>query len=126
MAFVSINPPATAADGPGAWVNASALGATRTVTVEGNGGVFSPFVTIECSNQSSPTVGYPLSMFQPATEATFEVACMWMRAVVSNYAGGGAPTVNVGGDDARGTSSLQLPVPVGNGRGAAIDVTSLP
>lgn len=126
MAFVSIHLPAPAADGPGAWVDASALGATRTITVEGNGGVFSPFVTIECSNQDTPTVAYSLATFQLANELTFEVACTWMRAVVSNYKGGGAPTVNVGGDDASGTSSLQLPVPVGNGQGAAVDVSSLP
>jgi len=126
MAFASIHLPAPAANGAGAWVDASALGATKTITVEGNGGVFSPFVTIECSNQDTPTVAYPLATFQLANELTFEVACTWMRAVVSNYKGGGAPTVNVGGDDASGTSSLQLPVPVGNGQGAAIDVSSLP
>lgn len=125
MAQQSVNLPAPAANAAGAWVDVSTFGDVKTVTVVGNGGVFEPFVTIECSNQSAPTKGYPLKTFSSPDEATFSIACHWMRAVVSNYKGGGAPTVDVGGTD-DGTTSLQLTVPVGNGVGAGVDTTSLP
>lgn len=125
MANQFVDLPTTASDGPGAWVDMSSFGALKTITVSPNGGVFSPFITVEFSNQDAPTVGAPLATFQQAKDQTFEVACHWMRAVTSNYKGGGAATCAVGGTD-DGTHSLQLPVPAGNGLGAAVDVSSLP
>lgn len=120
--FVAL--PAPAANGAGAWVDVSSYGPIKTVTVAGNGGVFEPFVTIEYSNQNAPTNGVPLRTFSTPDEDTFNVACHWMRAVVSNYKGGGAPVVELGGTDS-GASFAQLTVPVGNGQGAGVDVSSL-
>jgi hypothetical protein len=48
-----------------------------------------------------------------------------MRATVKNYRGGGAPTVNVGGEDI-GTSFATLVAPPSNGDGAGVDVSALP
>lgn len=127
MANQFVNLPAPAANGAGAWVDVSTFGAVKTITSVGNGFVFEPIVTIECSNEtSSPTgSGFPLKTFFTPDEQTFTVACMWMRAVVSNYKGGGAPTVNVGGTD-DGTSNAELVATAGNGTGASVDVSDLP
>lgn len=124
MANTFVNLPALADDGDGAWVDVSAIGGLKTITVEPNGGVFSPFVTVECSNQDTPTIGYPLVTFQQAKDQTFTVACHWMRAVTSNYKGGGAPTVAVGGQQDT-TTSAQLPVPLIDGQGTPVDVSAL-
>ena len=122
--FVAL--PAPAANGSGAWVDVSSFGALKSITAVGNGGVFTPFVTIECSNEDTPVHAYSLVTFSnPEDEFTTEVACHWMRATVSNYRGGGAPTVEVGGTD-DGTSSLELNVPADNGAAAAVDVSALP
>lgn len=113
--------PAPAADGPGAWVDTSSLGALRTITADLSGGTF---VTIECCNQLVPTVAYPVAAFQATGETTIQVAAHWMRAVTSNYSGAGAPVVNLGGtNDA--TTTDQIVAPVGSGNGAAIDVSAL-
>lgn len=124
MANQFVNLPAPAANGSGAAVDVSTFGALKTVAVQGNGGVFEPFVTIECSNELVPVHWYPLRTFTTPTEDTFERACHWMRATVSNYRGGGAPSVDVGGTD-DGTTFAQLTVPVGNGTGAGVDVSAL-
>jgi len=125
MANIFVALPAPAANGAGAWVDVSSFGALKTITVTGNGGVFEPFVTIECSNQNAPTAGFALKTFGFPAEQSFGVACHWMRAVVSNYRGGGAPTVEVGGTD-DGTSFAQLISPAGDGDGAGVDVSALP
>lgn len=124
MANIFVNLPAPAANGSGAAVDVSTFGALKTLTVTGNGGVFEPFVTIECSNELVPVHWFPLWTFNTPTEQTFEVACHWMRAKISNYRGGGAPTVEVGGTD-DGTTFAQLAVPAGNGVGAGSDVSAL-
>ncbi|HEY6033238.1 MAG TPA: hypothetical protein VIV58_03235, partial [Kofleriaceae bacterium] len=125
MANTFISLPAPAANGAGAWTDVSTMGALKTVTVVGNAGVFEPFVTIEASNESSPTDGFPLETFFQPGESTYAVACMWMRAVVQNYRGGGAPTVSVGANT-DGATADQLPVTAGNGTGTAVDVSALP
>lgn len=125
MAIIDIALPAPAANGSGAWVDASAFGALKTITSVGNGGSFEPFVTIECSNETSPSDAYPINTFDIPGTLTVQVACMWMRATVSNYRGGGAPTVSVGGTS-DGTTNAQLAVTAGNGTGAPSSTSGLP
>jgi hypothetical protein len=124
MAFTSVSLPAPAGNGVGAWIDVSTFGALKTISVEGNGTRISPFVIIECSNESAPSSAFTLCQFVTPGEQTLEVACHWMRSRVTNYIGGGAPTVEVGGDDS-GASFAQVAVPAGNGTGASIDVSSL-
>jgi hypothetical protein len=120
--FVSL--PAPAANAAGAWVDVSALGRVKSITVSGNPGPFQPVVRIECSNELVPTHAYPILTFPNPDTQTFQVACHWMRAVVSNYQGGGASTVDIGSQD-EGTSFAQLPVPAGTGVGAGISTAAL-
>lgn len=126
MANQTANLPAPAANGAGAWVDVSTFGALKTISVEGNGGVFEPSVTVEFSNESAATSGTPVCpTFQLPGEDTVMVAARWMRAVVSNYRGGGAPSVDVGGTD-EGTVFATLVAPAGNGAGSGVDTSSLP
>lgn len=117
--------PAPAANGAGAWVDVSTYGGLKTVTVKSTGFNFQPQVTIEITNQAVPTIGAPACpSFQTPGEQTFTVASRWMRAVVTNYRGGPAPDVELGGDD-EGALFANLPVPAGNGAGASVDVHTL-
>lgn len=125
MANLFVNLPAPAANGAGTAVGTSAYGAVKTITVEGNGGVFEPFVLIEIANDAAGAEWLPLYQFYAPGVKTLEVACRWMRATVMNYRGGGAPTVNLGGaDDA--TSFAQLVAPTGNADGTPVDTSALP
>jgi len=125
MANTFISLPAPAANGAGAWTDVSSMGALKTVTSVGNGSGVEPFVTIECSNESSPTDGFPLETFFIPGESTYAVAAMWMRAVVSNYRSGGAPTVSVGANT-DGATADQLPATASSGTGAAVDTSAMP
>lgn len=126
MAFISVNLPAPAGNGSGAAVNVSAFGSTKTITVQGNGSPLgSPFVTIEVSNDSGGVQWAPLETFVTPNQQTFEVACLFMRATISNYKGGTAPVIEVGGEDDT-TFTASIPVPAGNGTGSAFNVASLP
>lgn len=112
--------PAPAADGAGAWVDCSTLGGLRTINVD----TPQSFITVEGSNESAPTTGFPIVAFQGSTEKTVTVAARWMRAVTSNYKSGSAPVVGVGStNDA--TSSVQLNVPASDGHGTSTDTSSL-
>lgn len=125
MANQFVNLPTLAADGAGAWVDVSAMGGLKTITVT-NTSATPPFVTVECSNEDVPTAaGFTLPTFTQAKEQTFGVACHWMRAVTSNYRGGAAAACSVGstGDT---TSSLELGAPAGNGHGTPVDVSAMP
>lgn len=126
MANQTVNLPAPAANGAGNWVDVSSFGGLKTISVEGNGGVFEPFVTVEFSNEAAPSSGTPVCpTFQVPGEATVTVAARFMRAVVSNYRGGGAPTVDIGGTiDA--ASFATIVAPAGNGDGAPVDTSALP
>lgn len=121
--FIAI--PAPAANGAGSQVDMSTYGPIKTITVTGNGsGGVQPFVTIEMSNEPGHSIWAPLGTFrQPGTQS-FDVACRYIRAVVSNYQGGGAPTVELGGTD-DGVAFGQLVAPAGNGLGSAVNVSGL-
>lgn len=122
MAFTKISLPAPAANGSGAAVDASSFGATKTITVKAGGSsVHKPSVIVEASNEAVPTKWAPLAFFAPDGEETIDVAVRWMRATVTNYREGSAPTVEVGGED-DGTEFASIPVPSGNGDGAGVDV----
>lgn len=125
MANIFFNLPTFAANQAGTPVDVSSMGALKTVTVNKTGSVFQPFVTIEVSCDAAGVVWTPLKTFQGAGQQTFLVACMWMRASVSNYRSGGAPNVDVAGVD-NSTASLDLPALAGNGSGAPVDVSALP
>lgn len=120
MSNVLINLPAPGANGVGAWVDASGMGVMKTIIVS----TPQAFVTIEGCNQSSPVTGFVIGQFQASGEATVLVACLWIRAVTSNYKSGSAPVVNVGGYTDTITA-IQLTVPA-DGIGAATDISSLP
>jgi hypothetical protein len=113
---------APAANGSGAAVDVSTYGATKTFTVADPAGAF---VTIEMSNQLVATKWAPLTTFLTGGEKTINVAARWVRATVTNYQGGGAPIVNIGGDDS-GASFATLVAPGNNGNGAGVDTSTLP
>lgn len=130
MANQFVNLPAAAADGPGAAVDVSTFGALKTVLVTGSWSLpnRAPAVTIEINNAAVSTDGTwsPLATFQGGQPPkNFLVAARWMRANVSNYRGGQAPVINVGGTD-DGTSFVNLPVTAGDGTGAPVNISALP
>ena len=118
--FIAI--PAPAANGSGAAVDVSSFGALKTFQLASLGGAY---VTLEMSNQAVATKWSPIKTFQAAGEETIVVAARWLRATTSNYQGGGAPVVNLGGDDS-GAQFVELVAPAGNGEGVAVDVSALP
>jgi hypothetical protein len=116
--------PAPAGNGSGAPVDVSTFGGLKTISYANNGFRFPATVTIEFSNEFVPTNFTPLKVFGIPGEVSIPVAAHWMRATVSNYRGGGAPVVSVGGDDA-GTQFSTLTATAGNGNGAGVDVSDL-
>ena len=119
--------PTNAANGPGAAVDVSSLDAVKTITVGSGGGVFQPIVTIEISNDVGGVNWSPLVSFTGQGEKQLTVAAHWMRANVSNFITGGAPSVGVGAaDNACSFASPAVPVGIGNLFGAALDISQLP
>ncbi len=116
--FVSI--PVPTSNGSGAPVDVSAMGASKTISVAGP---FVAAVTIEVTNELVPTQWAPLITFGVPDGIVRDVSAHWMRATVADYKSG-APACDVGGDDT-GALFVSLDVPVGNGAGAAADVSAL-
>ena len=112
--------PAPSANGSGAWVDASALGAIKTFAV---GGTVDGFVTIEISNEAAPTHASPVQTIQNRGQFTMCLAARWVRATVSGYVSG-VPDINVGGSD-DGCRFGNLVVTAGDGVGAGTDVSLL-
>jgi hypothetical protein len=125
MASQFIQIPAPAGNGSGAAVDVSTFGATKTFVVSGSW-VLTPQITIEFNNATVAANGgwQAIKTFQGAGSITVDVACKWVRVSITNFRGGAAPEVNVGGES-DGTTLLSLPVPTGNGHGAAVDVSAL-
>lgn len=121
MANQFVNIPVPAANGSGAAVDMSTFGAVKTIAVAGP---FVASVTIEISNEVVPTTWSPLITFNNPDGSVQDVACHWMRATVSGYKSG-TPACDIGGND-DGTFFANLPATVGNGTGAAVDVSTLP
>lgn len=122
MANQFVSMPTPAANGPGTSVDVSSFGAAKTFTVADAGGAL---ITIEMSNQATPTKWSPVVGLLESGTQTVNCAARWMRAVVGNYQGNGAPTVNLGGDDT-GALFATVVAPSGNGNGTAVDTTTLP
>lgn len=120
MTQVFVNLPAPSANGSGAAVNVSTFGPLKTMLVAG-GAVC--VVTIEMSNEPSPTNWAPVWVFQNGGVKSLEIAAHWMRATVQQYKSG-TPEVDVGGTN-EGTTLAQLVAPVGFGVGAAVDTSLL-
>jgi hypothetical protein len=124
MAHVQVTLPAPTGNGSGAAVDVTGIGAIKTITVTAGDGVLKPSVIVEVSNQSAPTKWAPIAFFQPGGEETIPVVARWMRATVTNYRGGSAPQVEVGGEDGS-PSFVTLVATAGNGTGAGVDVSAL-
>lgn len=107
-----------AGDGVGAWLDVSAMGQLKTITVLGT---FDCSVTIEVSHDGT---GYaPLYTFGKTGSRTFSVAAQQMRVRISGYRSG-TPEVDVAAND-DGARFANLPPPVGIGVGATVDVSIL-
>lgn len=125
MANSFLDLPAPAGNASGAEVDVSALGATKTIIVRGNGTAFEPYVLIEYSNDNAFQIWTPLVQFTKPGVQTVNVAARHLRATVKNYTQGGAPVVSVGASD-QTASFAELVAPAGNGAGAAVDTSALP
>lgn len=127
MANLFLNVPSQAANGSGAAVDFTTFGASKTIVVTGDWGAFPPpSITIEINNSLVPgnSTWVPLITFTGADELVTDVACRWIRATVSNYRGGQAPVINIGGTDG-GTTFATLVAPAATGVGAAVDISAL-
>lgn len=109
--------------GPGAAVDVSAMGATKTITVVADSNTVT---TVETSNQAGPgpTNWSPVLTFDGSGEITVDVACRFMRINVQEL-GASDPVANVGGTT-DGTTLVALDTPAGNGPGASVDVSAVP
>lgn len=123
MSNVFFQLPAPAANGLGTAVHASTVGAYKTVVVAGSWRL-TPNITIEVNLTSDQSGGWaPLETFQGGGMQSFDVACYWMRARVSNFKGGQPPQIWVGGTDDV-VDFADLPAPLGNGAAASVDVAT--
>jgi hypothetical protein len=117
--------PTIAANGPGTAVDMTGFGPLKTITVTaGDDPRNPPVITIEVSNEPSPTHWATLAQFRQPGAQTFEVACRWIRTSVSGYRAGSASVVEVGGTD-EGVTFAQLIAPSTNGMGEGFDVSTL-
>ena len=111
--------PVPAGDGTGAWVDVSSMGKIKTITVDG---AFEGTLTIEFSHDAGTGQASIVSFTQPGKK-TIEIAAQVMRTRFSGYLSG-TPTVDVAAND-NGARFVNLPVPAGDGVGAAVDVSTL-
>ena len=121
-----INLPANAANGPGAAVDVSALGALKTIVIAGawpSGQA--PTIAIEINNDAAAQGTWTaLASSQVGAIKVVSAAAKWMRVNVSGYLQGPAPRVDVGATS-DGCQFAALPTTPGNGTGAAVDVSAL-
>lgn len=120
MANIFVNIPVPAGNGSGAPVDMTAFGGSKTISVAGP---FVAAINFEISNELVPTKWAPAATFLQPGGQNLNLACHWMRATVTNFKSG-VPVANVGGTD-DGALFASLPVPAGNGVGAAVDVSAL-
>ena len=116
MASLFLNIPVPSANGPGAAVDVSAMGKTKSLVCGGN---LSGAINIEYSTDAGAAVWAPLATFHKPGNITTMVAAHWMRANVSAYKGGAA-NVDVGSSNA-GADFVQIP-----GDGTPVDISDLP
>jgi hypothetical protein len=124
MANVFANLPLPAGNGAGAAVDVSTMGRSRTIVVSG---AFSgALITVEASVDGGVTFA-PVASFQGGRrELTIDVAAEFMRTLVSGRSNAVPFSANVdvsSNDD--GGLFLAIPLPAGNGNGAAVDASAL-
>jgi hypothetical protein len=120
--FVSL--PVPVGNGIGASVDVSTFGALKTIVVTGTA---QSTKNIEFNNDAAQGGSWQsIATIQNNNQTTVQVAARWMRVRVTAYNSnvGGTSSVNMGGTDA-GCQFAALPVSVGTGVGAAVDVTAL-
>ncbi len=122
MAHVDVTLPAAAADGPGAWVDVSAMGADKLILVRGSDLVGT--INIEISNEAVASQGAAVASLNNGGVARWTGAATWMRANVTGYRSGAAPVVTVGAVD-DGSTRDNLPATAGDGSGASVDVSAM-
>lgn len=117
MANVFFNIPVPPNNGAGAAVDVSTMGKNKSFVI---GGAFKATVNVEyTTNAPGDNQWAPLATFHQSGNLTIDVACLFVRAVVTDYVSG-APNLDVGGNDA-GTLFVQLLA-----NSAAADVSALP
>lgn len=120
MANIFSNLPLPVGVGPGANVDTSAMGKTRTITAAG---VWTGMLTIEGSNDGGATF-LPVKSFAIPGQITLDVAVQFMRVRVEVGGDPGTANVDIAANDG-GMVRINLPVTAGDGTGAAVDVSAL-
>ncbi len=116
--------PTPLGNGTGTPVDVSTFGALKSIVVTGDA---KSTKNIEINNDAAQAGTWQsVVTFQKNGTVTLSVAARWMRVRVSGYNVnvGGTNQVNVGGTD-QGTFFTALPVTVGTGAGAAVDVSGI-
>lgn len=126
MANLFADLPMPVLNGPGAAVDVSGMGRDKTVVVRGD--FPGATITIEISQDAGGLTGYaPVTTFQNGDQRRLlEVAARYMRVNVEGRKSAVTFTANadVGASDI-GAQFAALPMPAGNGAGAAVDVSAL-
>ena len=114
--------PVPVGNGVGAAVDVSTFGAQKTVIVTGTAQCS---VNIEFCNDAGQVGWQSMGTIQNSGMLSSQAAVWWMRVRISNYNQnvGGTSSVHVGGTD-DGSEFVSLPVPAGNGAGAAVNVSA--
>lgn len=126
MSNLFINVPSQAANGSGAAVDFSTMGASKSIVVDGSWPeTMQPTIVIEINNDPAAAAPWaPIAVFQGAGNKVVDVACHWIRATVSNFKQGTAPDIDIGGQTAV-VNFATLIAPAGNGVGASVNVSAL-
>lgn len=122
MPNLFVNLPLPVVIGPGAAVNTAAMGKDKTIVFVGQ--FTNATVTVEASVDGG-VVFQPVAVFQSGNhKKVVQVAAEFMRVNVGgNAIGPGAANIDVGAND-NGALFTALPLPPGNGAGAAVDVSA--
>jgi hypothetical protein len=113
--------PTLSANGPGAAVDVSAMGAAKTINVGSGGGVYTPQTAIEASMDN--VNWQQVAQVKGPTKVSVMVACHYMRANLSAFVDGVGPSVSVGGDNS-GCGFTTLVALSGNGSGSAVGTST--
>lgn len=127
MALKFANIPVNAANGfkppAGASVDISDLGPNRTITVDDDGD-FTGLLQVEASTNNANFT--PIARFDSTSQRKLSIpfAAKWVRVQRMNVNGGSTPVINIGAEESGAFVFGTLPVPAGDGVGAAVDVSA--
>lgn len=123
MPNIYVNLPAPAGDGAGGFVDTTAMGRERTITVQG---AFTGVVNVEFSCQGAFGPWTTIASFTAPGKRTIPFAGAFMRVFRAGVSplNPGLPNVDVASND-NGGLYLDVPAPAGNGSGASTDVSAL-